>query len=337
MSEQISDKILDRIVKLLALAGNNPNPEEAASAAAKAQELMTQYNLDLGSIERKTGQSEKREKEAVEGGFYKYNRDLYKAVAELNFCMHWLSKENIESPLPPKNSGDRRRWKEAGRPNEWLILRPVHKLLGRRVNVAATKVMASYLEQAVERILREEMEVYNYDGKMLYSKWAMSFREGAVANLVSRIQEERERAELERQSKAKEEKARASHPGAAPSATGTALVLSDYKASEEAANYDARYGEGAWARRVARIARYDLDAKREEEGDECLKIFHPELWEAQQKAEAERVAAFWRSYKPRKGPKEKEVDESAFEAGKRRAEAISLNQQIDHEKRKQIK
>lgn len=38
-------KIIDKILKLLALADNNPNREEAESAKAKAAELMAQYNI----------------------------------------------------------------------------------------------------------------------------------------------------------------------------------------------------------------------------------------------------------------------------------------------------
>lgn len=45
------DKIIDRIQKLLALAANNNSPEEAASAASKAQELMLRHNLDMATVE----------------------------------------------------------------------------------------------------------------------------------------------------------------------------------------------------------------------------------------------------------------------------------------------
>ena len=41
------EKILEKIKKLLALAGNNPSEEEAKSASLKAQQLMAEYNLTL--------------------------------------------------------------------------------------------------------------------------------------------------------------------------------------------------------------------------------------------------------------------------------------------------
>lgn len=44
------NKMLDKVQKLLALAGNNPSEEEAKAAAMKAQKLIAQYNLDLSGI-----------------------------------------------------------------------------------------------------------------------------------------------------------------------------------------------------------------------------------------------------------------------------------------------
>lgn len=41
------DKMLDKVRKLLALAGNNPSEKEAQAAALKAQKLIAQYNLVL--------------------------------------------------------------------------------------------------------------------------------------------------------------------------------------------------------------------------------------------------------------------------------------------------
>ena len=45
------EEILKKIDKLLALAGNNPNENEAISAALKAQELMAKYNIELADIQ----------------------------------------------------------------------------------------------------------------------------------------------------------------------------------------------------------------------------------------------------------------------------------------------
>lgn len=43
------DKITDKIQKLLALAGNNPNENEAKLALLKAQKLIAKYNIDMNT------------------------------------------------------------------------------------------------------------------------------------------------------------------------------------------------------------------------------------------------------------------------------------------------
>lgn len=45
-----TNKLIDKVQKLLALAGNNPSEEEAKAAAMKAQEMIAKYNLDLSSL-----------------------------------------------------------------------------------------------------------------------------------------------------------------------------------------------------------------------------------------------------------------------------------------------
>ena len=41
------ERILEKIRRALALAGDNPNEHEALAAALKAQELMAKYNIDI--------------------------------------------------------------------------------------------------------------------------------------------------------------------------------------------------------------------------------------------------------------------------------------------------
>lgn len=45
-----ANKLMEKVNKLLALAGNNPSEEEAKSAALKAQELIARYNLDMSAL-----------------------------------------------------------------------------------------------------------------------------------------------------------------------------------------------------------------------------------------------------------------------------------------------
>lgn len=50
MSTTSTDTLVNRIAKLLALAGNNPSENEAALAAAKAAELMSEHNITLAQV-----------------------------------------------------------------------------------------------------------------------------------------------------------------------------------------------------------------------------------------------------------------------------------------------
>lgn len=52
------EKVMDKIRKLLALANNNPNENEAMAAALKAQKLMAEYNIELDQLEDKPAQRE---------------------------------------------------------------------------------------------------------------------------------------------------------------------------------------------------------------------------------------------------------------------------------------
>lgn len=45
------EEILKKIDKLLALAGNNPNENEAIAAALKAQQLMVKHNIELAEVQ----------------------------------------------------------------------------------------------------------------------------------------------------------------------------------------------------------------------------------------------------------------------------------------------
>src|SRR5579862_2600386 len=45
------EDILQKIKKLLALAGNNPSVEEAAAASARAQQMMDEYHLSMADVD----------------------------------------------------------------------------------------------------------------------------------------------------------------------------------------------------------------------------------------------------------------------------------------------
>lgn len=93
------ETIIRKIENLLALAGNNPNENEAAAAALKAQELMAKYNIGLADTQRKEAQEISREiYESRKGSHsvYKWKYELAAIIAK-NFCCktYYVRRETI--------------------------------------------------------------------------------------------------------------------------------------------------------------------------------------------------------------------------------------------------
>ena len=80
-------QIIERVRKLLALSTSS-NPHEAALAAAKVQELLQQYNLELSQVETATKeQPPAYEHQSVDVGSKRvWKRLLMGAIAHAHFC-----------------------------------------------------------------------------------------------------------------------------------------------------------------------------------------------------------------------------------------------------------
>lgn len=306
-------KVLERIQKLLNLAAKNPNKKEAEAASKKAQELLVQHNLDASLIEQNTGVVEgRREDLRVRGGFYNFQRSLWNAIADLNFCMYWTQRyveaQTYKDGAFRKNKKKRR-----------------HRLVGRVINTTATKTMAIYLEEVIERELRKQIKV---DGRFYHemhlSSWANSFREGMADTFVERI-EERSKRQLAKEQR-EERRERKKQAGERPAeGFSKALTLVRVKKSEDDANYDFLHGEGAAAQRDAEDAQW---AREEAEREAAYVLWakeNPELARAQEEANRK----IDRRYGSRGGlGRVKFVDTTAYHAGKDVAKNISLDQQV---------
>lgn len=325
MEETLSPEtqnILQRIKKLLDLAAKNTKggEHEAASAAAKAQELLTQYNLDAALVERAGGTEGKREDAKLRGGFYQYQRDLWTSVAELNFCLYWTQVH-----WPVMEVYDKDRWT-----GKWIkVKRPYrqmrHRLVGRVVNTIATKVMAQYLEDTIERIVRDRL---GDQPLQKYSTWAVSFREGMVSRVVEKVSE-RYRERLDAEAMKRAEQAKASHEGRPTDGMGTALALADFVDAESDANMDFLKGEGYSARQK----QYRAERARERAEEEARYT----RWAAENpdaaRAQEERARKAYARRRSSGGSSEtKRVDYHAFYAGYDAADKISIDQQVANPK-----
>jgi hypothetical protein len=126
-SSQKINSLVDRIRKLLALAGNNPSEREAAMAMERASALMAEHNLTMAQVETLGTDDERIEDQFI--GEHKrqpWVRSIWDAVAELNFCFF-----------------------------VYRVYDEQYFLIGARANVETTKIMVAYLVQTVERLARE--------------------------------------------------------------------------------------------------------------------------------------------------------------------------------------
>lgn len=335
------DNILDRLEKLLRLA-ESPNEHEAQAAMAKAQQLMDDYNIDASTIGQsaKGRQGAARKDEKSKGGLYGWQRDVWKAVAECNFCRYWSIRGTARGAVYE------------------------HRLLGSTVNVKSTQIMANYLQQAIERLAKEQAKRDHYN---VFAREMIAFREGMADRICERLRALQQERMAEAERKKREAEARAAHPSAA---TGNALVvLTDVMQDENDLNNDYEMGwePGTTARR-----------RLEEQQAAAMRRAKQELWE-RDKAEFERTygaeeaarmraydkrmedyraycrgedtETYGKGYKPSRSRPSRATgvgrtrkptgrEERAFtpeyRKGVDKGDSVSLNQQVDHDGRNKL-
>jgi len=318
MEDARMEAIVAKVRKLLALAEGNANEHEAAVAAMKVQELLEAYNLDMAMIGKKTGTHAPRKDERTEGGLYKWQRNMWYAVASLNFCTYWYIKGNT-----------------AGSTYE-------HRILGSHANVVGTEVMARYLEQAIERIARNWVRE-NRPGKSVFIKEAIAFREGAAERITNKLWNARWEHEKAEKAKQQEERERNRARGVD---TENALVLQDVVNTEEDLNTDHLNG---WEPGTSARNRKDREARQAAAEAAAVELLRQQdEWDAAHPKEAaERKAReakkqrddleFYQldNAKKRRDRKPTAAEERrrlhSFSEGYREGDKVSLNRQIDKE------
>jgi len=294
-AEQINAVSL--VEKLLRTAGRSP--EEAAIYHAKAQQVMLDFNLDLATVEQNSGESGKRMDAMLKGGHFEWQRDLWRDVASLNFCMYFATTvyEKKFSWAPNKtNTGMVKVWREQRSRR--------HQLIGRMVNVKSAEVMAQYLEQSIDRILRQRLGEKHYGlvqeaidqrftRSQLYGKWANSYREGAAEAIQRKLRARRQEQLNEERAKVEKAAEEARQRGFENATTATAVTIASFSKSEKIANYDFKHGEGAWARaEAADVARRERSARylAEMEAARARRIANDPEYAARLRREAEEDA-----------------------------------------------
>jgi hypothetical protein len=138
LSENELRKVIERVQKLLALAGNNTNENEALAAIEKAHAILAEHNLDLNEIEAHEARPHTLEEEqrvrddtdtTLSENYYGW---IWNAVAKAHYCSAFV--------LRPSNRARQ----------------TYHILVGRQINVLVAKQLALYLCQTIRRLANEE-------------------------------------------------------------------------------------------------------------------------------------------------------------------------------------
>lgn len=168
MTEEFDkEKIIEKIKKLLALA-QSANENEAALAAARAQEMLAKYNIEVQEVEKEVSSNI-----GNEGVVFKYSapwqRGLRKACANMYFCSYYFA-DDYEQVVRGKRVIYAKREK--------------HFYVGEPHNRAIAILMSEYLIEAVRRLAKEGAKKIPADERTTYKN---SFRLFAAKKLTARI------------------------------------------------------------------------------------------------------------------------------------------------------
>lgn len=154
----MEDKILDKVRKLLKLSESS-NANEAAAAAAKAQQLIDEYNLSAALLAVETDQPEDNEPIDIEDKpLYQQKQlrtwiyALAEAIANCNSCQIYHAKGAIE-------------------------------LVGRKSDAEKVRYLFGYLVHETERLC-------DRDGLGCGRTWRNNYRLGVVDTIKSKLKEQ---------------------------------------------------------------------------------------------------------------------------------------------------
>lgn len=200
------EKIVARVRKLLALAGNNPNEHEAAAAADRAQAMLAEYNLTLAEVQKSEGApDEKFEFDAtLKTTSRPWRRQLATMVAMMYFSKYFYT---FHYEYTKKRACG-------------YIRYDLHNFVGARHNLVVARMIFDYLHETIIRLAREGSMQYPVKER---TSFQTSFQHTCANRLCQRID-----ARI-REAKAGRVKAEAG--GTKP--VGTALVLADLYAETE--------------------------------------------------------------------------------------------------------
>src|SRR5688572_7614826 len=96
--EDKTNKIIEKIEKMLRLANNAGTEAEAATAAQMAQAMLAEHNLSMADVDITRGQGARpdvaRIKEQTKKvALYQWQRTLWAAIAQVNYCWYRIVRQ----------------------------------------------------------------------------------------------------------------------------------------------------------------------------------------------------------------------------------------------------
>lgn len=154
-----TDKILDRIRKLLAMANDERgNDNERETALRQAHSLLTKYGLDLMDVEAHEREKlDPRGSYDEEGWSMTWTRTIRNIIARLFMCKYYYGR---------KISGTRQ----------------IHYFVGRESNAVTAMYMSAYV---IENVLKEGRRLYRHN----LAPETRSFAMGVATRLSRRVEE----------------------------------------------------------------------------------------------------------------------------------------------------
>jgi len=166
-SKEKLDRVVEKIRKLMNLAESN-NENEAASAAALAQRLMVQYDLESAVLAAEAGDDAKEQEEDIEESSMGDLESFARRAAWKDWLIMYITKANGVY-VYTSHKGMQGKCK-------------TYRLIGQPRHVATVRYLYVYLAREIERHSKAQ-------GKGKGAVWSNTFRQSAALTVGERLKE----------------------------------------------------------------------------------------------------------------------------------------------------
>ena len=180
-------QIIDRISKLLALASDPSNHHEAAAAAAKAQEILDQYNLSMADVQAHDGSQPQGAGVRVTEDYAQAGHLRQPLFKQYGWIIYQVSLYNRCTVISKKSEDQ-----------------SYFTVVGDATNVQATIQIYDYLKRQLHVEMAREWSQYRKEIKenglelVTVSNFRMNFLRGACHE-IGRTMKERQEASVDRE------------------------------------------------------------------------------------------------------------------------------------------